>query len=129
LWAQTYDGNIAGVVISPPGVFPTPIYEFAMSMAIFWILLGLRSRGHRAGFVFSMYLLLAGFERLLIDKIRINTRYDLFGSHVTQAEAISFLLIVAGLAGVLTTLRASRPSTKIVVAVGVLAALSACARH
>src|SRR5580698_8527983 len=26
LWAQTYDGNIAGVMISPPGVYPTPIY-------------------------------------------------------------------------------------------------------
>jgi phosphatidylglycerol:prolipoprotein diacylglycerol transferase len=127
LWAQTYDGNIAGIVISPPGVFPTPIYEIAMSLAIFWILWRLRSQGHRAGFVFSVYLMLAGFERLLIEKIRINARYDLFGEHVTQAEAISFLLVVAGLAGVLATLRSSRLLTRIVVALGVLAALSACA--
>jgi phosphatidylglycerol:prolipoprotein diacylglycerol transferase len=127
LWAQTYDGNIAGVIISPPGVFPTPIYEFAMALVIFWILWLLRSQSHRAGYLFSLYLLLAGFERLLIEKIRINTRYDVFGAHVTQAEAISFLLVVAGLAGVLATLRTARLWPKMIVSVGVLAALSACA--
>jgi phosphatidylglycerol:prolipoprotein diacylglycerol transferase len=129
LWAQTYDGNIAGVMISAPGVYPTPIYEMMMALAIFCVLWRLRLQDHRAGYLFSTYLLLAGFERLLIEKIRINTRYDLFGAHLTQAEAISFLLVVAGLVGVLTTLHRKRFWTRVIVGAGVLSALSACAPH
>jgi hypothetical protein len=63
----------------------------------------------------------------LIEKIRINVRYDVFGAYVTQAEAISFLLIIAGLFGVLATLRTNQFWTKIIVSVGVLSALAACA--
>jgi phosphatidylglycerol:prolipoprotein diacylglycerol transferase len=129
LWAQTYDGNIAGVIISRPGVYPTPIYEFMMALAIFWVLWRLRLHENRAGYLFSTYLLLAGFERLLIEKIRINTRYDVFGAHVTQAEAISFLLVIAGLVGVLTTLHKKHFWTRVIVSAGVLTALSACAPH
>jgi phosphatidylglycerol:prolipoprotein diacylglycerol transferase len=129
LWAQTYDGNIAGIVISPPGVYPTPIYEIMMALAIFWVLWRLRLHGNRIGYLFSVYLLLAGFERLMIEKIRINTRYELFGAHVTQAEAISFVLVLAGLIGVLVTLRRQRLWTRVIVSAGVLGALSACAPH
>jgi phosphatidylglycerol:prolipoprotein diacylglycerol transferase len=129
LWAQTYDGNIAGVIISPPGVYPTPIYEFMMALGICWVLWQLRFHLQRAGYLFSVYLLLAGFERLLIEKIRINTRYEVFGAYITQAEAISFLLVIAGLVGLLATLRDKRVWTKVVVSAGVLAALSACAPH
>jgi phosphatidylglycerol:prolipoprotein diacylglycerol transferase len=127
LWAQTYDGNIAGVVITAPGVYPTPIYEFAMALAIFWILWRLRLHQHGAGYLFSIYLLLAGFERLLIEKVRINTRYDFLGTYLSQAEGISVLLVIAGLIGVLATLRTQRPWTRAFVSAGVLCALSACA--
>jgi phosphatidylglycerol---prolipoprotein diacylglyceryl transferase len=127
LWAQTYDGNIAGVVIAAPGVYPTPLYEFTMALAIFWVLWRLRLHRHGAGYLFSIYLMLAGFERLLIEKIRINTRYDVLGTHLTQAEGISTLLVLAGLIGVLATLRTKRPWARVVVAAGVLCALSACA--
>jgi phosphatidylglycerol---prolipoprotein diacylglyceryl transferase len=127
LWAQTYDGNIAGVIIAPPGVYPTPIYEIGMALAIALGLWTLRFHKHRPGYLFSLFLLLAGFERILIEKIRVNVRYDVLGSYVTQAEAISFLLIIAGLGGVLGTLRTKRFWTKIVVSAGVLTALAACA--
>ncbi len=129
LWAQTYDGNIAGVSIAPPGVYPTPLYEFAMALAIFGLLLLLRHQNGRAGLLFSIYVLLVGFERLLIEKIRINVRYEVFGIHLTQAQAISFLCVVAGLLGVLATLRTRRLLPKVIVAAGVLSALSACAPH
>jgi phosphatidylglycerol:prolipoprotein diacylglycerol transferase len=125
-WAQTYEGNIAGVVIAPPGVYPTPIYESLMALAMFFVLWALRIHENRAGYLFSLYLLLSGFERIVIEKIRVNARYDVFGTHITQAEAISLLLIVAGFIGVLATLRARRAWTKIVFSVGVLTALSAC---
>jgi phosphatidylglycerol:prolipoprotein diacylglycerol transferase len=127
LWAQTYDGNIAGVIMTPPGVYPTPIYEIGMALSIAWALWLLRFHKHRPGYLFSLFLLFAGFERMLIEKIRVNVRYDLLGAYVTQAEAISFLLIIAGLGGILATLRTKRFWTKIVVAAGVLTALAACA--
>lgn len=127
LWAQTYDGNIAGVIITPPGVYPTPIYEIGMAIALAWVLWLTRFHKHRPGYLFSVFLLFAGFERILIEKIRVNVRYDVLGTYVTQAEAISFLLIIAGLGGVLGTPRTKRFWTKIVVSVGVLTALAACA--
>jgi phosphatidylglycerol:prolipoprotein diacylglycerol transferase len=126
-WAQTYDGNIAGAIIASPGVYPTPIYEITMALAIALVLWLVRFHKHRPGFLFSVFLLFAGFERILIEKIRVNVRYDILGSYITQAEAISFLLIIAGLGGVLGTLRTKRFWTKIVVSVGVLTALAACA--
>ncbi len=127
LWAQTYDGNIAGVIIAPPGVYPTPIYEIMMSLAVASVLWILRFHKQRLGYLFSLFLLLAGFERILIEKIRVNVRYDILGAYVTQAEAISLLLVIAGLAGILATLRTPRFWTKAIVAVGVLTALAACA--
>lgn len=126
IWAQTYDGNILGITITPPGVYPTPLYEFAGAMLLFAILWALRSRRTRPGWLFSAYLLLAGFERLLIEKIRINVDHNLFGHAVTQAEAISVLVIVAGLLGILLTLEARTLWVKVLVSLGVLTALSAC---
>jgi phosphatidylglycerol:prolipoprotein diacylglycerol transferase len=126
LWAQTYEGNIVGVTIPTPGVYPTPIYESVMALAIFGVLWALRSQTNRTGYLFSAYLLLSGFERLLIEKIRINVEHHVLGVSITQAQAISLLLVVAGCVGVLATLRTGRLWVKIAFSVGVLSALSAC---
>jgi phosphatidylglycerol---prolipoprotein diacylglyceryl transferase len=96
LWAQTYDGNIAGVTLSPPGVYPTPIYESVMSFAAFALLWRLRRHSHASGWLFGVYLLLAGLERFLIELIRVNTTYNLFGFEVTQAQLIAPACMVAG---------------------------------
>lgn len=127
LWAQTYDGNITGIAIPGPGVYPTPLYESAAALALFFVLWAMRRGRYRPGFLFSSYLVLAGFERLLVEKIRINVEHTLLGIEMTQAEAISLLVIVAGLVGLLVTLRERRFWTKALLAGGVLAALSACA--
>lgn len=95
-WAQTYDGNVLGTVISSPGVYPTPLYEAIASIAIFLLLWWLRKRLQRPGELFAIYLLLSGFERLLIEKIRINIEYSLFGIEMTQAQLISCGLIIVG---------------------------------
>jgi phosphatidylglycerol:prolipoprotein diacylglycerol transferase len=126
LWAQTYDGNILGVVIPEPGVYPTPIYESAAALVLFGGLWALRSHEHRAGYLFSAYLLCAGFERLLIEKIRINPEHVLLGIDLTQAEAVSAVLVIAGLAGMLAALAGRKLWPKLLLASGVLAALSAC---
>jgi phosphatidylglycerol---prolipoprotein diacylglyceryl transferase len=127
LWAQTYHGNILGVVIPAPGVYPTPIYESAGALVLFGVLWALRSHGQRPGYLFAWYLLLAGFERLLIEKIRVNPEHLLLGVRLTQAEAISCVLIVAGLLGALATSTGRRLWPRVLLAIGVLTALSACA--
>lgn len=126
LWAQTYDGNIVGAVIDPPGVYPTPLYECLAALVLFGALWALRRHRQRAGFLFSLYVLLAGFERLLIEKIRINVEHSFFGLALTQAEAVSLLVVVGGLAGALATLRGRGVGAKVVLSIGVIAALSAC---
>jgi phosphatidylglycerol:prolipoprotein diacylglycerol transferase len=126
LWAQTYEGNIVGVVIPAPGVYPTPLYESVSALVLFGVLWKLRLHRNRPGFLFSVYLLLAGFERLVIEKIRINVEHQLLGVSFTQAEAISLLLIVAGLLGVLATLCTRGLWARIAFSAGVLTALSAC---
>jgi prolipoprotein diacylglyceryltransferase len=40
--------------------------------------------------------MLNGLERFFIEKIRVNTTYDIAGFHPTQAELISSSLIVMG---------------------------------
>jgi len=99
LWAQTYDGNILRIVIDPPGVYPTPIYEVVMASAAFALLWKLRIHRHRPGWLFSVYLVLAGVERLIIESIRVNTTYDLFGVAVTQAQLIAGACLIAGSIG------------------------------
>lgn len=128
LWAQTYDGNILGVALAAPGVYPTPIYETAMALTLFGVLWVLRSRRYHAGFLFSVYLILAGFERLLIEKIRINVDYHVLGMAFTQAEAISFVLVLLGFVGAFVTLGKRHIWSRAILSVAVLSALSACAR-
>ncbi|MFZ6657338.1 prolipoprotein diacylglyceryl transferase [Undibacterium sp. TJN19] len=106
-WAQTYDHNIVGAIIAAPGVYPTPMYEVLMSMTCFALLWVFRKNPFQAGWLFAMYMLLAGIERLLIEKIRINPVFDILGIHATQAEFISGALIVAGFAGMLALSRKS----------------------
>jgi phosphatidylglycerol:prolipoprotein diacylglycerol transferase len=127
LWAQTYQGNILGQTIAAPGVYPTPLYEVVAALALFGLLRWLRSPGFRPGYLFSAYLLLAGFERLLIEKIRVNPRHDWLGIGATQAEVISIALIVGGVLGMVVAMRGRGWWPRMLLVVGVGAALSACA--
>lgn len=97
LWAQTYENNIAGIEIAPPGVYPTPLYETLMAFAAFAILWRLRRHDHLPGWLFGAYLLLAGIERLLIEQIRVNATYSLLGIEVTQAQLIATACVFAGI--------------------------------
>jgi len=109
LWAQTYDGNIAGILIPAPGVYPTPIYETLMSLVAFALLWRQRLHSHESGWLFGLYVLLVGIERLLIEPIRVNTTYDLAGVAITQAQIISVLCVVGAIALMFWRRRAAQP--------------------
>jgi len=80
----------------PVPVFPTPLYETIMSLLLFALLFSLRNKIKIPGRIFSLYLIVNGLERFLIEKIRVNSTYTIWGMHPTQAEIISLLLIITG---------------------------------
>jgi prolipoprotein diacylglyceryltransferase len=94
----------------PIPVFPTPFYETIACTLLFIFLWAIRKRVKTAGVIFGIYLMLNGLERFVVEKIRVNTTYNLFGFHPTQAEIISFLLFISGLCLVVIQLRRARAS-------------------
>lgn len=99
LWAETYPNNILRMDIPAPGVYPTPLYEFGAALVIFGLLWAVRKHPFKGGWLFSMYLVLSGVERFFIEKIRVNNEYEILGFAPTQAEIISVLTVLAGVAG------------------------------
>lgn len=109
LWANNYKHNVnrEGITIQgdtghyntmlPIAVFPTPIYEFWACVIIFIILMALRNKFKYPLQLFGLYLIFNGLERFLVEKIRVNYKYDWGFIHPTQAEIISSLLILAGI--------------------------------
>ncbi len=81
-----------------PGVFPTPVYETTMTILIFAGLWIFRKKFVVPGVMFASYLILNGIERFFIEKIRVNNKFDFLGITLTQAELISVLFIVVGVA-------------------------------
>lgn len=112
MWASRYPHNVIdeGVLISnctgdhchilAEPVFPTPFYETVIVYLFFIVLWSLRKKIVIPGMMFSIYLILNGIERFFIEKIRVNIRYDIAGLNVTQAEIISIVLIILGIAGI-----------------------------
>ena len=120
LWSQTYPHNVAqsGESIAgctwrycqelSVGVFPTPLYEILMTIAIFAILWTLRKRIKTAGILFFIFMILNGFERFFIEKIRVNDVYGYFGLNFTQAQFIAIFMIIGGVLGIVWRKRVSQ---------------------
>ena len=80
----------------PLPVFPTPFYETIMCTLLFIVLWSIRKRIKSPGIMFGIYLILNGLERFIIELIRVNNTYTIFGLHPTQAEIISLSLVLIG---------------------------------
>lgn len=92
-------------------VYPTSLYESTLSLVFFGIIWAVRKRIFIPGLIFSIYLIMNGTARFLIEKIRVNPPYDIFGLQLTQAEIISSLLILAGISGIIYFVRTKRRPT------------------
>lgn len=111
MWSYTYPQNVLnqGVRLDDcvgyycnelaQGVYPTPVYEMIMAFIIVAILWALRKKLPVPGMLFAVYLMLNGVERYWIEKIRVNSRYDIWGYHPTQAEIIAVLFFLTGAIG------------------------------
>ncbi|MEE9132997.1 MAG: prolipoprotein diacylglyceryl transferase [Gemmatimonadota bacterium] len=89
-------------------VYPTQIFEVVISFLIFALLWRLRKHPYRAGWLFMLYLMLAGFERFFIEFFRVKD--DRFLGIFTLAQMISVSLIVIGAYGVWAFSRLQRRS-------------------
>ncbi len=117
IWSFNYPHNVLseGVPIPacvgrfchelPVAVYPTSFYEFLMCLILFVILWNIRKRIKITGMMWSIYMIVNGIERFLIELIRVNSKYHVMGLNFTQAELISFILIISGIVGVFLSLR------------------------
>lgn len=87
----------------PPGtdpstvlaVHPTQIYEAILMLAAFMLLWSLRKSGRPIGWIFGLYLVIAGVERFLIEILRAKD--DRFLGPFTLAQLTSVILIAVGI--------------------------------
>lgn len=109
-WAYNYPNNVnrdcgtpecvwteTPYLINP--VFPTPLWEATICIILFFVLWQVRKKITIPGIMFSIYLMLNGVERFIIEKIRVNPRF--LELPFSQAEIISALLILMGSAGII----------------------------
>ena len=118
LWAYKYPNNVMKSdsrmvdCFYPPdfgdycyelsqGVFPTPVYEIIICLLIFSLLWTLRHSVKTNGLIFSMYLVLTGIQRFLLEMIRVNDDYQLAGFSLSQAQYIALVLIAIGLVAII----------------------------
>ena len=116
MWSYNYPHNVINEGVRIPNcegnfcyqlaenVYPTPLYEIVMASIIFIVLWSLRRKIKIGGLLFCIYLTLNGIERFFIEKIRVNTEYNILGG-ITQAEIISFFLIMIGMIGSVMLIR------------------------
>jgi prolipoprotein diacylglyceryltransferase len=109
LFAYNYPHNVnrVGIPLSncegeycavlPMPVFPTPVYEFFAGVLLFALLWFIRKRFTLPLSLFSLYLIVNGMERFLVEKIRVNYQYDWGWLHPTQAEIIAVGMILTGI--------------------------------
>ncbi|MEP7279781.1 MAG: prolipoprotein diacylglyceryl transferase family protein, partial [Bacteroidota bacterium] len=83
--------------VLPLPVYPTPLYEIIACLLLFGLIWLLRKKFNVAGTLFGFYLFINGIERFLIEKIRVNTKYESLPFQPTQAEIISLLLVITGI--------------------------------
>jgi phosphatidylglycerol:prolipoprotein diacylglycerol transferase len=75
-------------------VHPTQLYETALGFVMFLILLRFRGHKHAEGWLFGMYLILAGAERFFIEIFRAKD--DRFAMGLTLAQLIAITLAIVG---------------------------------
>jgi phosphatidylglycerol:prolipoprotein diacylglycerol transferase len=83
---------------TPPGdvlaVHPTQLYETGLMLLAFWLLWRLRTHEHATGWLFGVYLALAGAERFIIEFVRAKD--DRFFGPLTLAQVVSLAIVTVG---------------------------------
>jgi len=81
----------------PLPVYPTTLFEIVGTFILFLIMWSFRKKVRQPGILTGVYLVFAGVERLLVEQIRVNNKYEFLPFQPTQAELISVFLIGFGI--------------------------------
>jgi len=100
-WGMAFPDAVAGWADPstglpyPPGVrvHPTQLYELLQSLVVFAILWHFRRRDLAPGAMFSLYLILAGLMRFIVEFWRVN---PVVGLGLTEYQWISVGLVILG---------------------------------
>jgi phosphatidylglycerol---prolipoprotein diacylglyceryl transferase len=76
-------------------VHPTQIYEIILSVIIFIYLWKIKKKDAPTGWLFSIFLILAGLERFLVEIIRNTTPSPI--PHISIAQLMSIVMILIGI--------------------------------
>ena len=112
MWSYNFPHNVNEEGVKIPGCvgkycyqlevghYPTAFYETIICLALFGFIWAIRKKIKKIkipGILFGIYLILNGLERFFIEKIRVNNKLNIFGLEPTQAEVISFFLVLTGI--------------------------------
>src|SRR3989304_5416614 len=90
-WAMAFP---KGLPPTNERVHPTQIYEIILMGAVFIYLWKIRKKSAPTGWLFSIFLILAGLERFLIEFVRATTLSPI--PHLSLAQLMSIGMIIVG---------------------------------
>ncbi len=109
-WGVTFTNPLAASLVGTPlnqALQPTQLFESAVELALFFILMWIFKRKKFDGQVFGSYLFLYGIARFLLEFIRDDPgRGEVFGGIITGTQLISVCLVIGG--GLIWWLRPAR---------------------
>jgi len=100
-WAVTFTNPAANALVGVPlGVplHPTQLYEALAEFAIFGMLYSRARKTHAPGDVISLYVLLYGAARFVVEFFRFHEQGNLWGSPLDTSQWISLGLLALGAA-------------------------------
>lgn len=110
-WGVTFTNPLASALVGTPlGVplEPTQLFESAVELANFFILMWMLKRKKFDGQVFAAYVILYGVARYFLEFIRDDPgRGSVFGGIMTGTQLISICLVILG--GFISWLRSGVP--------------------
>jgi phosphatidylglycerol---prolipoprotein diacylglyceryl transferase len=115
-WAVTFtnpDSN--GAPLNVP-IHPTQLYESFSEAAIFAILLWRIRKPHAPGEIISLYLILYGTVRFLVEFVRFHEQGNLWGTPLDMSQWIALVLIALGAAWLWKARRAKAGSAPVLAA-------------
>jgi len=109
-WAVTFHSQEAAAVPIGVPLHPAQLYESAANLMLFLFLLRAYRKPHRAGTIISLYLVLYGIIRFIIEFFRFHEQPLVWNLSITQWISLSLVALGAVL---LVRLRASIPAAPV----------------
>lgn len=113
-WAVTFTNPVANQLVGVPlnvPLHPTQLYESFAEFLIFGILFWRFGRPHRTGTIISLYMVLYGITRFIVEFFRYHEQGNLWGTPLDTSQWISLVLVAIGAAYLL-----KRPNTSTITA-------------